>query len=309
MTALRARLARPLIAGAAAAGLLAGGLALAGAAPDGTAAASPSVTAAPGTGDAPGAGDRGEPVTAVAAQNRATVYPGRIMTWNLYAPGSAEPEDYAKEIAAYRPQVLGVQEGCRGAVQKTVEILKAKYNLNYNVAYGTALNDRANCGFWGGNAYGQAILSAAPITDQGNRLYPDGGSENRAYMWVTTVLDGKPVRVYDTHLAEADQSKVRAKQVEHLLKAIGTQQRVIVLGDLNSRPQGPELAALWNAGLRDADPACGKVPQAGCHPTADARPSNKKFDYILLRGINPPGVTVRDSVHSDHDIVYTTLDL
>ncbi|MFJ3791436.1 endonuclease/exonuclease/phosphatase family protein [Kitasatospora sp. NPDC090091] len=308
MTALRARLARPLIAGAAAASLLAGGLALTGAAPDGTAATGPSVTAASGTGDAPG--DSGEPVTAVAAQNRATVYPGRIMTWNLYAPGSAEPEDYAKEIAAYRPQVLGVQEGCRGAVQKTVEILKAKYNLNYNVAYGTALNDRVNCGFWGGNAYGQAILSAAPITDRGNQLYPDGGSENRAYMWVTTVLDGKPVRVYDTHLAEADQSNVRAKQVEHLMKAIGTQQRVIVLGDLNSRPQGPELAALWNAGLRDADPACGKAPQAGCHPTADAaRPSRKKFDYILLRGINPPGVTVRDSVHSDHDIVYATLDL
>lgn len=142
-------------------GLLAGGLALAGAAPDGTTATGPSVTTASGTGDAPGAGDRGEPVTGVAAQSRAAVFPGRITTWNLYAPGSAEPEDYAKEIAAYRPQVLGVQEGCRGAVQKTVEILKAKYSLNYNVAYGTALNDRINCGFWGGNAYGQAILSAA----------------------------------------------------------------------------------------------------------------------------------------------------
>ncbi|MFD5084996.1 endonuclease/exonuclease/phosphatase family protein [Kitasatospora sp. NPDC058406] len=303
---LRARLARPLLAGALAAGLLAGGLALAGAAPDSDAA---TPTTAATSAAASGTADGGEPVAAAAAQSRASVYPSRIMTWNLYAPGSAGPEDYAKEIATYRPQVLGVQEGCRGAVQKTVEILKTTYHLTYNVAYGTALNDRINCGLWGGNAYGQAILSAAPITDKGNQLYPDGGTEERAYMWVTTLLDGKPVRVYNTHLAQAGQSDVRAKQVEHLLKAIGTQKRAVVLGDFNSRPQAPELAALWNAGLRDADPACGKTPRADCRPTADASPVRKKFDYILLLGINPPGVTVRDSVHSDHDIVHSTLDL
>lgn len=229
------------------------------------------------------------------------------MTWNLFAPGSAGPEDYAQEIASDRPQVLGVQEGCRAAVQKTVEILRSKYGLNYQVAYGTALNDRVNCGLFGGNAYGQAILSASPITDKGNQLYPNGGSEARAYMWVTTLVDGKPVRIYNTHLAEANQGPVRAEQVKHLLGAIGNIQRVIVLGDFNAQPQNSELAPLWDAGLRDADPNCGKAPKAGCQ--ASASQHRKKFDYIFLRGIKAPGAVVHDSEYSDHDVVYTTLNL
>ncbi|MEV0536846.1 endonuclease/exonuclease/phosphatase family protein [Kitasatospora sp. NPDC050463] len=233
----------------------------------------------------------------------------RVMTWNLYAPGSGEPGDYAAEIAKYRPQVLGVQEGCKHAVEKTVKILADKYGLKYQVAYGTASHDAVNCGAFGENAYGQAILSAAPIADTGNQRYTAGGSEDRAFMWVTTTVDGKQVRIYNTHLAEGRQSDVRATQIRQLAATLAGKQRVIVLGDFNTQPDTPEMAPLWSVGLTDADPKCGRRSTAGCKPTADAGPPRKKFDYILLSGVKSTGVTVIDSAHSDHDVVYAALSL
>ncbi|MFD5437063.1 endonuclease/exonuclease/phosphatase family protein [Kitasatospora sp. NPDC127067] len=254
-----------------------------------------------------GAGSPASPLVPV--RQGAGAVTDRVMTWNLYAPGAGEPENYAAEIAKYRPQVLGVQEGCKHSVERTVKILADKYGLKYQVAYGTARHDPFNCGAFGENAYGQAILSAAPIAQAGNQLYTSGGSEDRAFMWVTTTVGGKQVRIYNTHLAEGRQSAVRAAQVRQLAATLAGKQRVIVLGDFNTQPDSPEMAPLWSVGLTDADPKCGWRSTAGCKPTADAGPPRKKFDYILLSGVKSTGATVVDSVHSDHDVVYAALSL
>lgn len=229
----------------------------------------------------------------------------RFMTWNLFAPGDAEPADYAREIARFRPAVIGVQEACKSAVDKTVEILREQ-GLRYHVRYGTVMSDRWNCGFWGGNAYGQAILSLTPLRNPVNRRYSQGGSEPRGWMAVTTTVNGKATRIFNTHLAQAGQADVRAVQVNELLRATRSYQRAVVLGDFNTEPHRPELRPIWNT-FRDADPYCGAQENTLCTPTADASPHRKKFDYMLLRGIEPPGVQAIDSVHSDHDLVIAEL--
>ncbi|MFC9602473.1 endonuclease/exonuclease/phosphatase family protein [Streptomyces niveus] len=241
-----------------------------------------------------------------ASSTRAPVA-NRIMSWNLHA-GGEDVSAQAREVARLRPQVIGFQEACRADVKEIQSQLKGM-GLTYYVAYGTVRRDRVNCGFWGGNAFGQAILSATPITQPGNHPYTDGGTEERGYMWVRTTVNGQATWVYNTHLAERGQRKERAKQVAELTQATRSRARVAILGDFNAEPQFPELGGMWASGFRDADPDCGRVENyPPCAPTANASPRRKKFDYIWLRGIAAPsGNTVIESPHSDHDMVYAGL--
>lgn len=151
--------------------------------------------------------------------------------------------------------------------------------------------------------FGQAILSAAPMTDRVNMEYPDGGSEDRGYVAVTTLVDGLPVRVFNTHLAERRQAPVRAKQTRVLAKAVARYDRTIVLGDFNAVPDAPELTVMW-AMARDADPGCGPSRTGMCEPTTDWR---SKFDYIFLRGFDPLEQRVHLTAWSDHDLVQADL--
>ncbi|MEV4627835.1 endonuclease/exonuclease/phosphatase family protein [Micromonospora sp. NPDC049523] len=248
----------------------------------------------------------GTAVLASAASSTAA-QSNRVMTWNIHVGKDGGPEAKAKEIARFKPQVLGMQEACREDVKKTVAILKSKYKLQYHIAYGTVRNDRANCGLFGGNAFGQAIISAAPITKKGNTLYADGGTEARGYMWVETTVNRKKTRVYNTHLSEHGQGKLRAAQVRTLVEVARQYAGSIVLGDFNAQPHSSEMQPMW-VYYRDADPSCGAKASSRCKATADAGPPRKKFDYIFLRkNMALPGVTVVNSPYSDHDIVYADL--
>ncbi|NUH39743.1 endonuclease/exonuclease/phosphatase family protein [Streptomyces samsunensis] len=231
----------------------------------------------------------------------------RVMSWNLHA-GGEDVSAQAREVARLRPQVIGFQEACRADVKEIQSQLK-RMGLTYYVAYGTVRGDRWNCGLWGGNAFGQAVLSATPIVERGNQLYSQGGTEERGYMWVRTMVNGKATWVYNTHLAQAGQRTERARQVAELTRATRSRARAVILGDFNAEPQYAELGGMWSSRFRDADPDCGRAENyPACAPTADANPRRKKFDYIWLRGITAPGGnTVVGSPHSDHDMVYAGL--
>ncbi|MFF9242619.1 endonuclease/exonuclease/phosphatase family protein [Streptomyces sp. NPDC014801] len=230
------------------------------------------------------------------------VVPNRVMTWNLCNPCDESNVDRAAEIATYAPQVIGMQEACVRDVERIRDYLKSRHGLVYHVAYGSVLRKWGRCGGapWHPGAFGQAILSAAPMTDVVTVEYPDGGSEDRGYMAVTTTVDGRPVRVFDTHLAQRRQESVRAEQARVLAAAVARHDRAIVLGDFNAVPEAPELGPMW-ALAKDADPGCGPSSTGNCKPTTDWR---SKFDYIFLRDV----VALRQRVHptrySDHDLVH-----
>ncbi|MER8220409.1 endonuclease/exonuclease/phosphatase family protein [Streptomyces sp. NPDC094143] len=234
------------------------------------------------------------------------VVPDRVMTWNICNPCDAGDADRAAAIAAYAPQVIGMQEACVRDVEAIREHLKNLHGLVYHVEYGSVLRKWGRCGGapWSPGAFGQAILSAAPMTDAVSVEYPDGGSEDRGYMAVTTTVDGEAVRVFNTHLAQRRQETVRAAQVRILAAAAARHERAVLIGDFNAVPGAPELTPVQQLAV-EADSRCRPPATGGCEPTTDWQ---LRFDYVFLRGITALGHRVQPSPYSDHHIVYADLD-
>ncbi|MEV6409441.1 endonuclease/exonuclease/phosphatase family protein [Streptomyces bobili] len=238
---------------------------------------------------------RSQPVDAVK-----DVVPNRVMTWNLCNPCETSDVDRAAEIARYAPQVIGLQEACVRDVESIRDHLENLHGLVYHVEYGSVLRNWGRCGGapWSPGGYGQALLSAAPMTDRVNVEYPDGGSEDRGYLAVTTTVGGRSVRVFNTHLAERRQEAVRAKQTGVLAAAVARHDRAIVIGDFNATPDAPELTPMWELAA-DADPQCHPAP-GSCETTTDWQ---SKFDYVFLRDVARLDHRVRHSPYSDHDLL------
>ncbi|MGW3990025.1 endonuclease/exonuclease/phosphatase family protein [Streptomyces sp. NPDC004830] len=235
------------------------------------------------------------------------VVPNRVMTWNLCNPCEVGDAERAAEIAEYAPQVVGMQEACVRDVERIRDYLEHLHGLVYHVEYGSVLRSWGRCGGlpWNPGGFGQAILSAAPMTGLVTAEYPDGGSEDRGYMAVTTTVGDRPVRVFNTHLAQRRQEEVRAGQVGVLTEEVARHDRAIVLGDFNAVPEAPELTGMWTLAT-DTDPQCRPEPSGTCRPTTDWQ---SKFDYVFLRGIAPRDHRVHPSPASDHHVVYADLDL
>lgn len=234
------------------------------------------------------------------------VVPNRVMTWNICNPCEASDVDLAAEIAAYAPQVIGLQEACVRDVERIRDYLANLHGLVYHVEYGTVLQSWGRCGGvpWNPGGYGQAVLSAAPMTDRVNVEYPDGGSEDRGYMAVTTMVGGQSVRVFNTHLAQRRQESVRAAQTRVLAADVARHDRAIVLGDFNAVPDAPELTRMWGLAT-DTDPQCRPSSNGSCATTTDW---DSKFDYVFLRGFASLEHRVQPSRYSDHHLVQTDLD-
>ncbi|MCX5195692.1 endonuclease/exonuclease/phosphatase family protein [Streptomyces sp. NBC_00249] len=237
------------------------------------------------------------------------VVPDRVGTWNICNPcgGSGLNFGRATEIATAAPQVIGLQEACVRDVEEIRAYLEDVYGLVYRVEYGTVLRNWNRCGGlpWWPGGFGQAILSAAPMTDRVSVEYPDGGSEDRGYLAVTTLVGGRPVRVFNTHLAQRRQGEVRAGQVGVLAAEVARHDRAIVLGDFNAVPHAPELGPMW-ALAPDTDPGC-RPSAAGADACTSTTDWNSKFDYVFLRGITPRTHRVRPSPYSDHHLLHTDL--
>ncbi|MEV0523473.1 endonuclease/exonuclease/phosphatase family protein [Streptomyces sp. NPDC050439] len=235
------------------------------------------------------------------------VVPNRVMTWNICNPCEESDVDRAAEIASYAPQVIGLQEACVGDVQRIRDYLEYLHGLVYHVEYGSVLSSWGRCGGvpWSPGGFGQALLSAAPMTDRVNVEYPDGGSEDRGYMAVTTTVGGRSVRVFNTHLAQRQQEEVRADQVGVLATAVARHDRAIVLGDFNAVPEAPELSRIWDLAA-DTDEQCRPSAAGTCKPTTDWL---SKFDYVFLRGIAPLRHRVHLTSYSDHNLLHTDVDL
>ncbi|MDH6520754.1 endonuclease/exonuclease/phosphatase family metal-dependent hydrolase [Streptomyces sp. SAI-208] len=234
------------------------------------------------------------------------VVANRVMTWNLCNPCETDNDDRAAEIARFAPQVIGLQEACVGDVEKIRDYLENLHGLVYHVEYGAVLQSWGRCGGapWNPGGYGEAILSAAPMTDVVTEEYPDGGSEDRGYMEVTTTVGGRQVRLFNTHLAERRQEPVRAAQVGVLAKEVARHDRAIVIGDFNAVPDGYELTPMWKLAA-DADPQCRPGSDGTCEPTTDWQ---SKFDYVFLRDYVPVRHRVHPNEVSDHHVLYADVN-
>jgi len=252
------------------------------------------------------------------ASGNANVYPtfgaqpNRVGTMNLWNPGGRAVDSAADVLARYKPQVVGLQEACTEDVIKLRNELRKRTGINYHAitAHFMPFYDTRHLGrCWDKNGRGGysgiGMLTAAPITASGSHSYEKGGTENRGYLWANTLVDGVEVRVFTTHLAQADQVSERRSEVAELVGEAARHDRSLVVGDFNAEPQRDELKGMWTA-FRDSDPGCGPAYNATCTVTANASPRRKKFDYVWINDAfqSGPGVTTVDT-WSDHDFVFS----
>lgn len=227
----------------------------------------------------------------------------RVMTYNVHSAfnshGRQDPEAIARVIEDSGVEVVALQEVSRG------------WLINGGTDLATWLSRRLGMPFvFRGTAdlvWGNAILSRYPIVDQGwGELPLEGTLLRRGYLWVRVQTGlGEPILIINTHLHHIEEAHaVRLAQVGTLLEFWGGQGRTILLGDLNARPDYPEMAEIAAAGLVDSWAEAG----SGNGLTWPARQPHKRIDWVWhtsdLRAVSAEVVV---SMASDHLPVVVTL--
>jgi endonuclease/exonuclease/phosphatase family metal-dependent hydrolase len=114
----------------------------------------------------------------------------------------------------------------------------------------------------------------------------------RGWAYVDATVGGKKIRVIDTHLEAFNRPTQEQQSKELLAGPAATKLPVVLLGDLNSRPDGSTTASYPNViagGFRDTWPQAypGAVGLTCCHGD-DLRdpggPFYERIDYVLVRG-------------------------
>ncbi len=125
--------------------------------------------------------------------------------------------------------------------------------------------------------YGNAVLSEVPIRAWRNTLLPRTGNfEQRGLLEALITVRRVQVRVFTTHLQHNSQPE-RMAQISAIREVIGTRQESVVLtGDLNARPDTPEIEAITED-LVDAWTEAG----VGSGYTYPAENPTARFDYVL----------------------------
>lgn len=125
--------------------------------------------------------------------------------------------------------------------------------------------------------YGTAILSDFPILEWRNTLLPrTGNKEQRGLLEALINVRGVPLRVYNTHVQHNSQAERQARATA-ILDVIGVpDESVVLLGDLNARPDTPEIATLTDR-LVDAWVEAG----VGDGYTFSAANPRARIDYVL----------------------------
>lgn len=225
----------------------------------------------------------------------------RVMTYNLHngfnTKGELDLEELAIVIEENDIDILALQEISRGwLISGGVDMLSwlsQRLDMPY-VSGPTA-----------GPLWGNAILSKYAITDYNNcELPPDGLCIERGFTTATIDTGGFSLQIIAVHLHHVEEdSDIRQIQVPVILNYWGNSQNTIILGDLNARPNTPEMDLFYQAGLLDT--------LAG-HPEAltfhSAGPY-ERIDYIWLSpDIHLVESYIPFSQASDHLAVVAVID-
>lgn len=235
-----------------------------------------------------------------------------VMTYNIQHGRSSDDrlvnlERQAAVIRESGADIVGLQEvdrhwSERSGFQDEAAILARL--LRMHVVYGANLDlDPLNPGE-PRRQYGTAILSRFPILESRNTLLPKflDRSEQRGVLEALINVRGVPVRVFNTHLQNdrtgANYAAERTAQVAAILDlARAASGPAILLGDLNARPDWPELAPIYAAGYIDAWQAGGE----GDGYTISPLNPFARIDYIFVSPtIAVRSATVPRTLASDH---------
>ena len=252
---------------------------------------------------------------ALACAHAPAATPLRVMSYNIHA-GTGGITAIADVIRDAAPDIVALQEvdvhwsDRSGYADLATELaertgMEVRFGHIYDLA-----EDRPGAPR---RQYGLAVLSRHPIRAFDNHIIPRLSSiadepeplPRPGFLELTIDVDGRAVRVFDTHLDYRGDPRVRRLQVAAMLDVIGTgDQPTILIGDLNAEPGAAELQPLL-ARLRDA-----WDPGAGPGLTFPADTPVKRIDYVLVsRHFDVHTTRVPVSVASDHRPVVVDLTL
>ncbi|PZF80475.1 endonuclease/exonuclease/phosphatase family protein [Jiangella anatolica] len=179
--------------------------------------------------------------------------------------------------------VVGLQEVDRHWGERSDFVDQAAWladELDMHVVYGANLDLDPAVPGEPRRQYGTAILSERPIREWDNTFLPQyEGHEQRGLLRARINVRGVWVTVYNTHLQHNDANE-RVEQAEAIDELIGEpSDSVVLLGDLNARPDTPEIQTLVDE-LVDTWEEAG-MGDGYTYPSEDP---NARIDYVLTSG-------------------------
>src|SRR5918996_3025807 len=176
-----------------------------------------------------------------------------VATYNIHhaagVDGRLDLERVATEIERGGAEVVGLQEVDRHWSDRSEFVDQAQWladRLGMEVVYGANLDLDPPAPGQPRRQYGTAILSDYPIVYSHNTHLPrPEGGEQRGLLEAAIDVGGVRIRVANTHLqhTSAVERRAQTERIVELLRPVDTP--IVLMGDLNARPEAPELAPLW----------------------------------------------------------------
>lgn len=153
-----------------------------------------------------------------------------------------------------------------------------------------------------GGEYGNALLTALPVSAWKNTVLPQGRpTEPRGLLQTTIRFHDRDVEILTTHLDADRRDDERLRQAPAVLAAVGllpADRPFVLCGDFNDSPKGPAYALLA-AALKDSWSEL-YPGESGFTIPADKPTSRIDFFWTKPSLIRPTKVTVLNSLASDH---------
>jgi endonuclease/exonuclease/phosphatase family metal-dependent hydrolase len=180
-----------------------------------------------------------------------TGLPLRVMTYNIHSAysreGRQDPEAIAQVIESADVDVVALQEVSRGwLIDGSTDLpfwLSRRLGMHVLFA-GTT-----------GPMWGNAVLTRYPILEHGSGTLPLANTLlQRGYLWARIEAGGpRPILLIDTHLHHIEsEHEPRLAQVPVLLDFWNGTPSTVLVGDLNSTPDFPEMKLIADAGFVDS---------------------------------------------------------
>lgn len=239
----------------------------------------------------------------------------RVMSYNIQY-GNEGLDSVIAVINAERPDIVGLQEldvhwSGRSRFVNQAELLSKGTGMAYRFAriYQLPATDSSGAP----REFGVGILSRYPIVSFENHTITRLSTQEEnpvpkplpGFPEAVIDMNGRRVRVFNVHLDFRRDPEVRRRQVADVVAVMGNARMpTLLLGDLNARPDAPEIEPLFQH-LRDtwsyAD---------GPGLTGPARNPAGKIDYVLASRDFRVKKTWVSKVHaSDHFPVVVDLQL
>jgi endonuclease/exonuclease/phosphatase family metal-dependent hydrolase len=239
--------------------------------------------------------------------------PVRLVTFNIHHgvgdDGRHDLPRLAQVLAATDADVLCLQEVDRHFGPRSEDVDQALLlarALDMQLAWGPAIDEPRGAGRPRAE-YGNALLSRLPILVSDVHRLP-GRGEQRSALRTMVELDGAALWVTVTHLSRSGGD--RAAQLTAVAGLhTGPMETGIVVGDFNSPPDAPELAALrerftdaWELAAQRDDRAGWRFWQQDDGNTHPARSPHRRIDQAWVTpGVGVAGAQVLDGGGaSDH---------